>query len=280
MPGGFARRSSGWISSMRANARIRVSVTVTACALGIVVLPRCPWRRSAELPLADRRRLWQSSRLLRNQGSADAQPRSAGARRRAVFSVLHHGAGLLGQPVGVHDRDVPDHHRRPQPPLAPRRRLPPAAGRTAADGVVSRRWIPDGQRPSPSQGARLSAARPRPIGTSHHRKNRSTRIDGPTSSLISRFSRRSIFRRRTGHSRLRGGPTRRKSKSLPTNPTIPSPEPIAQPILTRLQSSIARSGWSWLSSKPMAWPIRRSWSSSETMARHTCEASSSATKRA
>ena len=39
MPGGFVRRPSGWMSSMRANARIRVSVTVAACALGIVVLP-------------------------------------------------------------------------------------------------------------------------------------------------------------------------------------------------------------------------------------------------
>src|SRR5947209_7464661 len=39
MPGEFAWRPFGWISSMRANARTRVFVTATACALGITVVP-------------------------------------------------------------------------------------------------------------------------------------------------------------------------------------------------------------------------------------------------
>ena len=37
----------------------------------------------------------------------------------AVHPRLHDRAGLLGEPVGVHDRHVSDHNRRPQPPLAP-----------------------------------------------------------------------------------------------------------------------------------------------------------------
>ena len=54
----------------------------------------------------------------------DPEPRPAGGRGGPLHPGVHHGAGLLGEPVGVHDRDVPDDHRRPQPPLAPRRRLP------------------------------------------------------------------------------------------------------------------------------------------------------------
>ena len=65
-------------------------------------------------------------RLLRHAAGLDAQPRPAGGRGGALHAGLHHGAGLLAEPVGVHDRHVPDDDRRAQPPLAPRRRLPAA----------------------------------------------------------------------------------------------------------------------------------------------------------
>ena len=59
--------------------------------------------------------------------SFHAQRRSAGGHRRAIRQRLYHGTGLLGQPLGLQYRHVPDDHRRPQPPFASHRRLSLAA---------------------------------------------------------------------------------------------------------------------------------------------------------
>ena len=86
-------------------------------------LRSCAGSRSAQHPLAHRRGL-RRSWAARREAGLDAEPRPAGGRGRALHPGVHHGAGLLGQPLGLHDRHVPDDDRRAQPPLAPRRRLP------------------------------------------------------------------------------------------------------------------------------------------------------------
>ena len=153
----------------------------------------------------------------------DAQPRPAGRRGRPLHPGLHHRAGLLGEPVGVHDRHVPDHHRRPQPPLAPRRRLP------LPEGV--RRRSPTGCA-TPATSPPTSATFPTPstfTGTGKTDWNftydgkpfDSDRLGRPE-VRISRSSPRSTSRRRTARSTPRSRPTRPRSSSRPIIPTTPS----------------------------------------------------------
>ena len=115
---------------------LRVLVVVVSLA---ALATAGPQSYAAEHPLAGRRGLRPAPGLLRHEAGLDAEPRPAGGRGRALHASLHHRAGLLAQPVGVHDRHVPDHHRRPQPPLAPRRRLP--AARRACGSLTD--WMRD-----------------------------------------------------------------------------------------------------------------------------------------
>ena len=75
---------------------------------------------------------------------------SEGVRYHAL---LHHGTRLLAQPLGVHDGDVPNHHRRASPPLAPRRWL--SAPRRGACGqrLDARRRLLHGQHPHLPEGS-------------------------------------------------------------------------------------------------------------------------------
>jgi hypothetical protein len=95
--------------------------------------------RPPEHSLVDCRRLRPAARLLRHEGSLDSSSRSTRARRCALHALLHHRAGLFGEPLSVHDRHVSDHHRR-----AHHRALrdgTPAAGvrvRLVSRGAISR----------------------------------------------------------------------------------------------------------------------------------------------
>ena len=117
-------------------------------------LPLASGGQTAE-PATDRTSSGSSPRISARIWAATAprrsgRPTSTGWRPRGpLHAGLHHGAGLLGEPLGVHDGHVSDDHRRPQPPLAPRRRLPAPRRRQGRSRLVPRRGLLHGQRPRP-----------------------------------------------------------------------------------------------------------------------------------
>ena len=123
--------------------------------------------QAAEHPLADRRGYRPGAGVLRHGRGPDAQRSTAWRPRACATPGLHHGAGLLRQPLGIDDRHVPNHDRRAQPSLAPRRRLPALPPGVEVDqptGCTKAGYFTANMRHFPAESA--SPARARPTGTS------------------------------------------------------------------------------------------------------------------
>ena len=197
--------------------------------------------RPSEHPLARRRGLRAGARLLRHVAGLDAEPRPACGFRRALYPSVYDRPGLLGEPVGLHDRHVPDHHRRPQPPLAPRRRLSPAARRADGPRLVPRGRLLHGQRPDlPRVDQRRRHGQDRL--ELHHRRPlvRLRPLGGPPRAhqpFLAQVNFQETHRAFTSPRT----PTRRWSRSRRTTPTTPSPGRTGPSTSTPPASSTARS---------------------------------------
>ncbi len=197
-------------------------------------------RRKAQHPLADCRGFRPASRLLRRQGSLDAQPRPAGRRGRPLHALLQR-ARLLAQPLGVHDRHVCHHHRRAQPSLAPRRRPLPEGVRVLSDWMRDAGYFTANVRELPASCGFKGTGKTDWNFQLRGQAVRLRQVERPEGApAVLRAGQLSA--RRTAPSTRRRRPIRPRSRSRPTIPTIRSPARTGPSTSTRPANWTARSG--------------------------------------
>ena len=144
--------------------------------------------RPAQHSLADLRGHLARPGLLRPRARQDPELGQAGGRRGQVHQRLRHRPGLFGLPLGVHDRDVPDQHRRAPSSQPSRRRVRPASAGGRHHGILPAGRLLHLQR----CGTQLQAERQDRLELHAHDPSRSTAPTGRSASRTSRSSPRSI----------------------------------------------------------------------------------------
>ena len=157
-----------------------------------------------------------------DEAGLDAEPRPPGRRGRAVHALLHHGPGLLAQPLGLHDRHVPDHASAPTTTArtATTATSCPTGVRVLTDWLRDAGYFTANVRDAAGR-ASASRAPARPTGTSPTKASRSTRNQlGRPEAAPAVLRPDQLPRDAPQVQRASSGPTRRRSRSRPTIPTI------------------------------------------------------------